>query len=253
MAETHEFEPGTIVRFKNHSRTFQDMNNSYGIVKYKQDNGKLRIKFNSKNEFAAPVRFCDPVIQCLNEEFCNIPLLIWPRSKGETIPRAHWLHEAPKNPKKTMDYLENTLNWKRPFANCLSCIQDEKSFIVFHDSASTAKPNDVFNTILNSVNDQPDNDGKIKNIRGPVMFFNFCTNLFPSHPIPVSINEKMANIVARSEHIKNKLNGGTITSSRIYYYDLKNKQTSDSVCRKVQSKQHCGFCAKFVEKYRTNN
>ena len=96
MGETHEFEPGTIVRFKNLTEC-QEMNDSYGIVKNKQDNGKLRIRFNAKNDVAVPVQFCDPVIQCLNEEFSNVPLLIWPRSKGETIPRAHWLHEAPKN------------------------------------------------------------------------------------------------------------------------------------------------------------
>ena len=106
------------------------------------------------------------------------------------------------------------------------------------------------------------NDGKIMNIRGPVIYFELIYEL-EINGVPT--NETMANLVAHSENFKDRLNlseselTDKIRSGEIYeefpfgsevtsrICDLRIKQSSDSVCRKAKSKQQCNFCAYFVE------
>jgi hypothetical protein len=239
MAKTHNFEPGTIVRFKNLTEC-QEMNDSYGIVKSKLDNGKLRIRTNTKNDMAVPVKFCDPVKQCLNEPVRNVPCMIWTRSTGETVPRVHWLHEAPKNifpvsafakvhfdfiqdfkrwserpgelvgddnAKKTISYLKNTLNWKQPRLKAF--LRPQFYIIIWHDNGSTAKPNHVLNTIFNSVNNfgklKIQNNGEIVKIRGPVMYFEYTKMLQPGSG-QTNIISMITLTVAYAEFFKRKLN-----------------------------------------------
>jgi len=298
MAEVGKFEPGTIVRFKNLTKR-AEMNNSYGIVKNKLDNGNLRIRVNSKNDMAVQEKFCEPVIQCLNKDVGRVPCMIWTRSTGETIPRAHWLYEAPKNifpkeafdkmqfnclpefiewekmpgklvgeenAKKTVAYLKDTLNWKAPKIKAF--LRPQIIIMFWHDSESTAKPNHVLNTMINSVNNcrqmKPQNDG-IVNIRGPVMYFEECKMLDPEIGT-VRINSLMAIMITSAENFKHRMNltetelTQKVRSGEIYIdwpfeaectsrmCDLEIKQATDSVCKKMKGKQKCKDCVKVVKR-----
>lgn len=160
------------------------------------------------------------------------------------------------------------MHWKQPKLKAF--VRPQIDFIIWHDDASTAKPNHLFNTISNSVNNylkfKAQNDGKVVKIRGPVMYFNSHLLTSQSEKNCKNINKTMAILVATSENLKDrwnslpeseltdKIRSGEIdeqnpfcseVTSRIC--DLIIKQSSDSVCRKAKSKQQCNFCAYFVE------
>jgi len=297
-----KFEPGTIVRFVNMIKC-TEMNNSYGIVKSSLENGKLRVMINSKNVEEVKEEFCKPIIQCLNTSISNVPCMIWTRSSGETIPRVHWLYDAPKdiftkeafdkiqfdrvgefrrwseypgelvgedNAKKTISYLKETLNWEEPKLKAF--LQHQITFMLWHDSASTAKPNHVLNTIINSVNKnvkmRVQNDGEVT-IRGPVMYFEYCKMHKHAEFGTTTINSMMSIKVSHAENFQNRMNiseeeiihkfrtgdkriGKTaefpfhmLQSARIC--DLTIQQATDSVCKKRKGKQICKNCAKFVK------
>ena len=54
-------------------------------------------------------KFCEPVIQCPNERFKGVPILVWPKVKNEKYQRVHWVHEAPKSlfPKHPFDKIKS--------------------------------------------------------------------------------------------------------------------------------------------------
>ena len=159
------------------------------------------------------------------------------------------------------------MHWKQPKLKAF--VRPQIDFIIWHDDASTAKPNHLFNTISNSVNNylkfKAQNDGKVMNIRGPVMYFKLYDSNGMIKINGEAINKTMAILVAHSENFKDRLNiseseltykirsceiyeefpfGSEVTSRTC---DLRIKQSSDSVCRKAKSKQQCNNCANAVE------
>jgi hypothetical protein len=208
------------------------MNNSYGIVKSQLEDGNLRLQTNSKNDMAVKPEFCKPIVQCMNRNQRNVPVLIHPKLKGESFPRVHWLHEAPKDifPKKafevtlpenylkdkklvshfsnypsklvgkeestkTIDYLTKTLDWQQP--TLLAFIEiPQKAFIIWYDKKSTAKINKVINTHVNSA------EYHDVEIRGPVVYFDYCKMLEDLNG-ETSINPMMAIMLAQVEVVEN--------------------------------------------------
>merc|ERR1712071_176999 len=111
-------------------------------------------------------KFCEPVIQCPNERFKNVPILVWPKVKTEKYQRVHWVHEAPKslfpkhlfdkirsmnrdeinelaenNPEELMgndyfdkmtDFVEEKLNWKAMKIRAVDHRFGEKNMMVHH-------------------------------------------------------------------------------------------------------------------------
>jgi len=312
MADSNKFKPGTVIRFQGLTQN-PKMNNSYGIVRKQLEDGNLRIQTNSLNDMAVKPKFCKPIIQCMNRNQRNVPILIHPRIKGEYFPRVHWLHEAPKdifpakafspklmhkfnivssmikincpdkligeeNMNKTIKYLTETLNWKDPVI--LPFHENQKTFIIWYDKESTAKINDAINTIVNS--DKQNKHGLQPydhnvEIRGPVVYFEFCKMLCEYYG-ETPINNMMAIMISHVEIAKDpSLVSREPSSKRVEYseeHDVNNFGKMDSltkdiveqdskyiqkrmavlknmmskrgrVCEKVGGKQKCPDCKSF--------
>ena len=231
MDDNNKFLPGTVIRFQG-LITCSKMNNSYGIVKKQLEDGNLRLQTNSQNDMAVKPKFCKPIFQCMNRNQRNVPVLIHPKLKGETFPRVHWLHEAPKNvfPKrafttvlpenyltnkklvsqfsvrpellvgketsaKTIVYLTKTLDWQQP--TLLAFIEiPQKAFIIWYDKKSTAKINKVIDTHVNSA------EYHDVEVRGAVVYFDYC-KMLEDNDGETSINPMMAIMLAQVEVVEN--------------------------------------------------
>ena len=250
MADSDKFKPGTVIRFQGLTQNPQ-MNNSYGIVKKQLEDGNLRLQTNSQNDMAVKPKFCKPIVQCMNRNQRNVPVLIHPRLKGEYFPRVHWLHEAPKdifpkdafqprrmffyserpemlvgreNTTKTISYLRDTLNWKKP--TLLPFHENQKTFIIWYDHESNAKINDAINTIINSSSLKlavDRNEKVVKRqefeIRGPVVYFEFCKMLCEYYG-ETPINNMMAIMISHVEIAKDP--------------SLVSRKPKDSTAKKVE-------------------
>jgi hypothetical protein len=286
------------------------MNNSYGIVKQRLENGKLRCVVNTKIDTSVDSKYCEPVIQCQNKYTRNVPCMIWPKLAAEKFPRIHWLHEAPKNifpesafkenmaitrhcqdrfengefgmdeklvntgpplwqlfdqpemllgkeiAKKTINYLKNVLNWKRPIVRPVDDAKFEGGVIIWYDLESTAKPNTYFHTILNFSKDKyrTSSNGNIMavydhKIRGPCVYFNYNSMLskkFGETPI----NQLMVILRAHADVVLNpELDSDDYAHKRLF--ELERKIVEDRICDKIKGKQKCKECKLFLKK--TNN
>lgn len=314
MTEKNKFESGTIIKFQGLVKC-AEMNNSYGIVKSEiTETGRLRVQVNAKNDQAIESKHCAPVIQCPNKLQRNVPCLIWPKLKGDSFPRIHWLHEAPKdifpensykqlqqcggssgiaamvswhpqlahmgqpkplwnfslqpgllvgekNAEKTVEYLKNVLNWKNPVIKGFSKLQ--QIFVIWYDRDSTAKINELVNTIIQSGKDQYHNPNTKEQgdiIRGPVVYFDHEKMLDKTYG-STAINKMMAIMIAGSEIIKNpeivktrewehnpmmglSLEGdGTYMRKRMF--EMFEVMAEERICGKVKGKQKCRECKEF--------
>ena len=171
--------------------------------------------------------------------------------------------------KKTVDYLKNVLNWTTPVMKPFSKLQ--QMFIIWYDRDSTAKVNELINTIIQSAKDQyynPHTKEHGDTIRGPVVYFDHEKMLDKTYG-STPINQMLAIIMAGAEIIKNPglvksrqwehnpMNGlgleGDGEFMRKKMFELIQLMLEERVCDKVKGKQICKHCKKARKQWNSIN
>ena len=108
---------------------------------------------------------------------------------------------------KSINYLKNVLNWKRPIVRPFCDVND--MFIIWYDLESSARVNPYFNTILNYPKNKYSTSSNRwimekfdHEIRGPCVYFNYSSMLCKQVG-ETPINQMMVILHARAEIVLN--------------------------------------------------